>query len=116
MQSPLPPHGPARPDVHVLEVNGRGLVVVGTAHISRESADLVREVIERERPDAVCLELDRQRYQALANPQRWDALDVKQLIRDRQLAALVVNLMLAAYQKKLGGALGVKPGAEMLEA
>ena len=63
----------------------------------------MREVIERERPDRVCLELDRQRYEALANPQRWDALDLKQLIRNRQLAALVANLMLAAYQKKLGG-------------
>ena len=117
MQSPPPPRGPdAHPDVHFLEVDGREFVVVGTAHISRESADLVREVIERERPDAVCLELDRQRYEALSNPQRWDALDVKQLIRDRQLAALVANLMLAAYQKKLGGALGVRPGAELLEA
>ena len=73
-------------------------------------------MIERERPDTVCLELDRQRYQALANPERWDALDVKQLIRDRQLAPLIANLMLAAYQRKLGGALGVKPGAELLEA
>lgn len=117
MPSPQPPRGPdAHPDVHFLEVNGRGFVVVGTAHISRESADLVRRVIERERPDTVCLELDRQRYEALSNPERWDALDVKQLIRDRQLAALVANLMLAAYQKKLGGALGVRPGAEQLEA
>ena len=117
MQSPPPPRDPdAHPDVHVLDVDGRVFVVVGTAHISRESADLVREVIERERPDSVCLELDRQRYEALSNPQRWDALDVKQLIRNRQLAALLANLMLAAYQKKLGGALGVKPGAELLEA
>jgi pheromone shutdown-related protein TraB len=117
MTSPQPPRGPdAHPDVHVLEVDGREFLVVGTAHISRESADLVREVIERERPDTVCLELDRQRYEALANPERWDALDVKQLIRNRQLAALIANLMLAAYQKKLGGALGVRPGAEQLEA
>jgi len=117
MQSPQPPRGPdAHPDVHFLEVDGRGFVVVGTAHISRVSADLVRQVIERERPDTVCLELDRQRYEALSNPERWDALDLKQLIRDRQLAALVANLMLAAYQKKLGGVLGVKPGAEQLEA
>jgi len=117
MQSPQPPRGPdAHPDVHFLEVNGRGFMIVGTAHISQESVDLVRQVIERERPDAVCLELDRQRYEALANPQRWDALDVKQLIRDRQLAALVANLMLAAYQKKLGMALGVRPGAELLAA
>ena len=106
----------AHPDVHVLDVDGREFIVVGTAHISRESATLVREVIERERPDRVCLELDRQRYEALSNPQRWDALDMKQLIRNHQLAALAANLMLAAYQKKLGGALGVKPGAELLEA
>ena len=117
MQSPQSPRGPdAHPDLHFREVNGRDFLVVGTAHISKESAELVREVIERERPDAVCLELDRQRYEALSNPRRWDALDVKQLIRDRQLAALVANLMLAAYQKKLGGALGVKPGSELLEA
>ena len=117
MQSPQPHRDPgAQPDVHVLDVDGREFVVVGTAHISRESAALVREVIERERPDRVCLELDRQRYEALAHPQRWDALDLKQLIRSRQLAALFANLMLAAYQKKLGGALGVKPGAELLEA
>jgi len=117
MQSPQPPHDlEAHPDIHILDVDGREFIVVGTAHVSRESATLVREVIERERPDRVCLELDRQRYEALSNPQRWDTLDLKQLIRNRQLAPLVANLMLAAYQKKLGGALGVKPGAELLEA
>ncbi len=117
MQSQQPPRGPeAHPDIHTLDVDGREFIVVGTAHVSRESATLVREVIERERPDCVCLELDRQRYTALANPKRWDELDLKQLIRSRQLAPLVANLMLAAYQKKLGGALGVRPGTELLEA
>jgi pheromone shutdown-related protein TraB len=117
MQSVQPSSGAdAHPDVHVAAVGGREFIVVGTAHISSESTALVREVIERERPDAVCLELDRQRHEALSNPKRWDALDVKQLIRDRQLAALIANLMLAAYQRKLGLALGVKPGAELLEA
>lgn len=117
MQSP-PPNGSleTHPDLHTLDVDGRTFLVVGTAHISRESATLVREVIERERPDCVCLELDRQRWESLANPQRWDKLDLKQLIRNRQLAPLVANMMLAAYQKKLGGALGVKPGSELLEA
>jgi pheromone shutdown-related protein TraB len=114
--APTAPDPQAHPDVHALDVDGRDFVVVGTAHISRESAALVREVIERERPDAVCIELDRQRYDALANPKRWDELDVKQLIRQRQLAALIANLMLASYQKRLGVALGVKPGAELLEA
>ena len=117
MQSAQPPREPeAHPDIHTLDVDGRAFIVVGTAHISRESAALVREVIERERPDCVCLELDRQRWETLANPTRWDALDLKQLIRSRQLAPLIANLMLAAYQKKLGGALGVRPGSELLEA
>jgi pheromone shutdown-related protein TraB len=99
-----------------VKVGDREFVIVGTAHISRESADLVREVIERERPDAVCIELDSQRYQALSEKARWDNLDLKQLIRDKQLAPLFANLVLASYQKKLGGVLGVAPGTELLEA
>lgn len=103
-------------DVHVLEVDGREILLVGTAHVSRESADLVREVIEKERPDAVCVELDAQRYQALSQQKRFRELDLKQVIRNRQLAPLIANLLLASYQKKLGGSLGVVPGTELLEA
>ena len=103
-------------DVHVLDVDGREIILVGTAHVSRESVDLVRQVIEREAPDCVCVELDAQRYAALSQKQRWENLDLKQIIRKKQLAALLANLLLASYQKKLGGALGVLPGTELLEA
>ncbi|MBW2272352.1 MAG: TraB/GumN family protein [Deltaproteobacteria bacterium] len=103
-------------DVHILEVEGREFILVGTAHISRESVDLVREVIEKERPDCVCLELDTQRYEALSHKKRWEALDLREVIRKKQLAALLMNLMLASYQKRLGGKLGVIPGSELLEA
>ncbi|MGH0030074.1 MAG: TraB/GumN family protein [Myxococcota bacterium] len=103
-------------DVHVLEIGGREILLIGTAHVSQESADLVREVIEKERPDAVCVELDAQRYEALSQQKRWSQLDLKQVIRNRQLAPLIANLLLASYQKKLGGALGVLPGTELLEA
>jgi pheromone shutdown-related protein TraB len=103
-------------DVHRLRSGEREFLLVGTAHISRESAQLVREVIETEHPDAVCVELDAQRYAALSQRKRWESLDLKQVIRNRQLAALIANLMLASYQKRLGGALGVTPGTELLEA
>jgi pheromone shutdown-related protein TraB len=89
---------------------------VGTAHVSRESAELVRRVIEQEKPDRVCVELDAQRYQALTEKQRWESLDIKQVIRNKQLSTLMVNLLLSAYQKKLGIKLGVMPGTELLEA
>jgi pheromone shutdown-related protein TraB len=102
--------------VQVLELDGREFILVGTAHISRESAQLVREVIERERPDCVCVELDAQRYDALVHRQHWQSLDLREVIRRRQLSALLANLLLGSYQKRLGGALGVTPGAELLEA
>jgi pheromone shutdown-related protein TraB len=113
---------PASPDrdypqeVRVLEVDGREFVLVGTAHVSRESADLVRRVIEQENPDRVCVELDEQRFKALTQKTNWDALDLKQLIRTKQLTTLMVNLLLASYQKRLGLRLGVMPGTELLEA
>jgi len=100
----------------VQRVDGREFWIVGTAHISRESADLVREVIEKERPDCVCVELDAQRFEALSQKRKFQELDIRQVIRKKQLAALLANLLLASYQKKLGGALGILPGTELLEA
>ena len=103
-------------DVQVIAQDGREILLVGTAHVSRESADLVRELILDERPDRVCIELDAQRYQALTERRRWEELDLREVTRKRQLAPLIANLVLAAYQKKLGGALGVAPGTELVEA
>ncbi len=103
-------------DVHRVDVDGRRFTIVGTAHISRESVDLVREVIEGEDPDCVCLELDAQRYEALSQEQRWEDLDLRQVIRERHLATLLANLILGSYQRRLGQQLGVTPGSELLEA
>jgi len=103
-------------DVHRMQVDGREILLVGTAHISRESVDLVRDVIEEERPDCVCIELDAQRFEALAHERRWQELDLRDVIRKKQLATLLVNIVLASYQKRLGMKLGVTPGSELLEA
>ena len=100
----------------MIHVDDREFIIVGTAHISRESADLVREVIEKERPDCVCVELDAQRFEALSQKGKFRELDIKQVIRTKQLAALLANLLLASYQKKLGVQLGITPGTELLEA
>jgi pheromone shutdown-related protein TraB len=110
--------GPSRSasDVNIVRVGDREFILVGTAHISQESVDLVREVIEKEEPDRVCVELDAQRYQALSQERRWEQLDLRQIIRSRQLTTLIANLLLASYQKRLGGKLGVTPGRELLEA
>jgi pheromone shutdown-related protein TraB len=103
-------------DVQIIRVENRLIFLIGTAHVSKESVDLVRRVITTEKPDCVCVELDEKRYKALAGRKRWESLDLKEIIKKKQLATLLVNLVLAAYQKKLGMQLGVLPGAELLEA
>lgn len=103
-------------DVEIFTVNGREFILIGTAHISQESTDLVRAVIEQEQPDVVCVELDDQRYKTLSEKSKWENLDLKQIIRQKQLMTLLINLLLASYQRRLGQQLGVAPGTELLEA
>ena len=103
-------------DVQIVTKDGREFIIVGTAHISRQSADLVREVIEKENPDVVCVELDEKRLAALSEKNRWENLDLKSIIKQKQLSTLIINLVLSSYQKKLGEKLGVNPGTELLEA
>jgi pheromone shutdown-related protein TraB len=116
MTSQAPIAGDYGSDVHRFTHADRLIILVGTAHISQESTDLVRRVISLEEPDCVCLELDDKRYQALTQKERWQSLDLKEVLRRKQLSTLVINLLMAAYQKKLGGKLGVMPGAELLAA
>lgn len=110
--------GVEQPEEEVVRIRlgEREILLVGTAHVSQESTDLVRRVIEEERPDAVCVELDERRYQALSQRKSWQELDLRQVIRRRQLTTLMVNLLLASYQRKIGMKLGVMPGTELLEA
>lgn len=113
--SPFPTHSYSD-DVATIELADKTILLVGTAHISQQSTELVRKVIEQELPDTVCIELDEKRYTALSKRNNWENLDLKQVVRNKQLATLLVNLILATYQKKLGGQLGILPGAELLAA
>ncbi len=103
-------------DVHTISFEDKTILLIGTAHISQESVDLVEKVISQEQPDCVCLELDEKRYKALTQKKKWQSLDLKQIIKKKQLSTLMINLLMASYQKKLGGQLGVQPGAELLHA
>lgn len=110
--------GAKYPNAQVREVviDDRRFLLVGTAHISKKSVELVKQVIDQESPDRVCIELDEQRYEALTQRDRWESLDLKQVIRKKQLPTLFVNLLLSVYQRRLGEKLGVIPGTELLTA
>jgi len=91
----------------------REIILLGTAHISQESVNLVRKTIAEEKPDCVCVELDENRLKALEEGDRWKNLNVKDVLKKRQMASLIVNLLLASYQKKMGESTGVEPGSEL---
>lgn len=103
-------------DVHRLQLDSREIVLVGTAHVSQESVETVRATIAAEAPDTVCVELDSQRYQSLKDANRWESLNLIQVIKSGQTAFLLANLALAAFQKRMGLQTGVKPGAELAAA
>lgn len=107
---------PLPANVTELEYQGRKLYLVGTAHISKRSVDEVQRVIDQVQPDTVCVELDKMRHEALVDETRWQRLDIFQVIRQKKVLMLMASLALAAYQRRLGDKLGVKPGAEMLAA
>jgi len=103
-------------DIHHLSIDQKQLVLVGTAHISQASVDTVRQVITDEQPETVCVELDEQRYQALTNRNRWESLNLIQVLRKGQVPYLLSNLALSSFQKRMGLQTGVKPGAELAAA
>jgi len=103
-------------DIHTLHLGDKEIILIGTAHISQESVDTVIEAIETQKPDCVCLELDENRFQSLIHQKKWESLNLLEVIKKKQLATLIVNLLLSSYQKKLGMNTGVAPGSEMLEA
>lgn len=103
-------------DYSRLLVDDKEIILIGTAHISQESVDTVIRTIDSFLPDAVCVELDPQRYQSLINQKGWESLDLKEVIKKKQLPFLLANLALSSYQKRMGLQTGVKPGAELAAA
>ena len=100
---------------HLL-LNGRNIVLVGTAHVSAQSIEEVNSTIEKERPDTVAIELDKKRLSSLEDPESWRKMDIIKVLKNRQGFLMLANIVLAGYQKRMGQASGVKPGDEMVGA
>jgi pheromone shutdown-related protein TraB len=104
------------PNIHRLTYEGKELILVGTAHVSRESADLVEAVIAAERPDAVCVELCKSRYEAIKQRDKWQEMNIVKVIREKRTSVLLFQLLLASFQKKIAEKFGITPGEEMIRA
>ncbi|UCG13668.1 MAG: TraB/GumN family protein [Deltaproteobacteria bacterium] len=103
-------------DTISLQHEDREITLIGTAHVSKESAEQVSRVITQERPDTVCIELCQARYKSITQKSQWQDTDLLKVIRERKAFVLLANLMLAHVQKKIGKQLGIQPGEEIVQA
>lgn len=99
-----------------LKLGEKEITLIGTAHISKLSAQEVERVIEQEKPESVCVELCQARYDAISQPEGWQQMDIIKLIREKRASLLLAQWIVAAYQRKIAEKLGIRPGEEMIRA
>jgi pheromone shutdown-related protein TraB len=104
------------PDIQRIKLDNRLITIIGTAHISPNSVEKVRQTLNSGNPDTVCVELCASRLENLDNPDKWKQTDLFQIIRRNQGYLLMVQLIISAFQRRLGKQMGVKPGDEMRAA
>lgn len=103
------------PQIEV-QVEAARVTLLGTAHVSRASAETVRRLIEGGEYDAVAVELCRARFGALVDPKALSQMDLFSVIRQGRAYMVTANLALSAYQQRLADQLGIEPGAEQRTA
>ncbi len=104
------------PNLTYLKFNEKDFILIGTAHVSKESARLAKSVIEQEKPDTVCVELCSSRFQAIQQKDRWQNTDIVKIVKEKKSFLLLSNLLLASFQKRIAKQFDVKPGEEMIAA
>lgn len=98
-----------------LKYNNKDIIIIPTAHVSTESVELVKKTIEFYKPESVCIELDKERYKNLKNPDAWKNTNIIDIIKQKKVGLLVANLILSSYQKNIAKKLKTNPGAEMIQ-
>ena len=91
------------------------IYLVKTAHVSKNSVEDVRKCIEEVNPDAICIELDKDRYDKLKNPNNWRDQDISKIIKEKKVGFLLVNIILASFQRRIAKNMDTNSGGEMIE-
>ncbi|HKI57541.1 MAG TPA: TraB/GumN family protein [Trueperaceae bacterium] len=99
-----------------VEAHGVRFTLLGTAHVSKTSAETVTRLAASGRFDAIAIELDPGRHAALTDEAAWAKMDLFRVFRERKAGMVAANLALGAFQQRLADQLGIEPGAEMKAA
>jgi len=102
-------------NVQRLSYKDKEIILIATAHVSKNSAEQVKKVIEEEKPDSVCVELDQQRYESINDKDKWSDMDIFEVIKQGKALLLLVNLIISSFQNRIAEKLGINAGAEMVQ-
>ena len=95
---------------------GENLRLIGTAHVSRSSADVVKRQISEWEPDVVAVELDEGRLGALRNPEAFDEEALSKVIKSGRTTLVLFQSLLSVEQRKMGLEVGEQVGVDLLAA
>lgn len=98
-----------------IEYKDKEIYLVKTAHVSKNSVLDVDECVNEVKPDAICIELDKDRYNKLTEPEKWRETDIVKIIKEKQVGFLLVNVILSSFQKRMAKTMDSTTGAEMME-
>ena len=101
--------------VKKVELDGRQIYLVATAHVSKQSVQDVRATIDAVNPDSICVELCESRYRNIMDREQWKRTNIVKIIREKKAMLLLSSLIMSAFQRRIAQQLGVTPGAEMIE-
>jgi pheromone shutdown-related protein TraB len=103
-------------EIHVLVKINDDIILVGTAHISKESVEEVKQTIDEYKPDIVAVELCERRYKTLTEKEQWENTPITALLKSNKAYLILAQTFLASIQRRLGKEYGVEPGSEMIAA
>ena len=99
-----------------IQVGGTYYTLLGTAHVSTESANDVRQLIDSGHFDAVAIELCDARHHSMDNPDAMGEQDLFQVFKQGKAGMVAASLALGAFQQRIAEQSGIQPGAEMRAA
>lgn len=97
-------------------INGKEITIIGTAHISSESVEEVKQALLEIQPDTVAIELDDERYKSMTEKKNWQDMDIVDIIKKKKVGFLVAQMILSSYQRKIAQNLKLNVGEEMSTA
>ena len=94
-------------------INGKEITIIGTAHISSDSVEEVKQALIEIQPDTVAIELDDERYKSMTETKDWKEMDIVDIIKKKKVGFLLAQMILSSYQRKIAQNLNQNVGQEM---